>query len=90
MSSTIERNRPFLELLATSKSEDQKQRLLETATPGQVRSLGEVLINLCRNRFDLSDNEKDNLREHSKSLVNIASGQVPFKSKQKLLVSKFA
>ena len=43
----IERNRPFLELLATTKDKEQKQALIETATPGQLRALCECVQNIC-------------------------------------------
>ena len=54
----IERNRPFLELLTTTKDKEQKQALIETATPGQLRALCECVRNICKGRFNFTPAQK--------------------------------
>ena len=46
MSDAIKNNKAFLDLLCKTKSEEQRQALLDTATPGQIRALSEVALNL--------------------------------------------
>ena len=85
MSLSIERNRPFLELLATSKDKEQKQALLETATPGQLRALCECVRSICKGRFNFTPEQKNKLLSHSKTLCQLASSQISLKKKQHFL-----
>ena len=85
MSLSIERNRPFLELLATSKDKEQKQALLETATPGQLRALCECVRSICKGRFNFTPEQKNKLLSHSKTLCQLASSQIPLVDKQNIL-----
>ena len=85
MSLSIERNKPFLELLATTKDKDQKQALLETATPGQLRALCECVRSICKGRFNFTPEQKNKLLSHSKTLCQLASSQIPLVDKQNIL-----
>ncbi len=86
MSLSIERNKPFLELLATTKDKNQKQALLEIATPGQLRALCECVRSICKGRFNFTPEQKNKLLSHSKTLCQLAlSSQIPLIDKQNIL-----
>ena len=63
MSDAIIKNKAFLDLLCKTKSEEQRQALLDTATPGQIRALSEVALNLYCKRT------KQPVLKHSKLLL---------------------
>ena len=81
----IERNRPFLEVLTTTKEKEQKQALIETATPGQLRALCECVRNICKGRFNFTPDQKNKLLAHSDTLCKLASCQISLSEKQKFL-----
>ena len=81
----IERNRPFLELLTTTKDKEQKQALIETATPGQLRALCECVRNICKGRFNFTPDQKNKLLAHSGTLCKLASCQISLSEKRKFL-----
>ena len=85
MSLSIEHNKPFLELLVTTKDKNQKQALLETATPGQLRALCECVRSICKGRFNFTPEQKNKLLSHSKTLCQLASSQIPLIDKQNIL-----
>ena len=43
---TLRENRSFIELLSKTKSLEQRQALLDTATPSQIRAISELCLNL--------------------------------------------
>ena len=89
MSLTIARNRPFLELLATSKDKEQKRALVETARPGQLRALCECVRNICRGRFNFTPDQKVKLLAQSKTLRGLSSCQIPL-NKKKIFTRTYA
>ena len=82
MALTIERNRPFLELLSTTKDKKQKQALLETATPGQLRALCECVLNICKGRIHFTPQQQKKILAHSQTLREIATCQIPLAEKR--------
>ena len=94
MSNVIERNKAFLQLLATTKSIEQRQGLLETATPGQVRALSEVVLNLIHNRpaGALDKKKRDILNKHSdiKVLNRLSTNTHPYGRKRQTLINAHA
>ena len=82
MALTIERNRPFLELLSTTKDKKQKQALLEIATPGQLRALCECVLNICKGRIHFTPQQQKKILAHSQTLREIATCQIPLAEKR--------
>ena len=90
MSDCMRKNQAFIELLATTKSVKQRQALLETATPGQVRAFSEFCLNICRGRFknSICSIDKSNRKRFLRKLRPVqkaASACIPFRKKRNAL-----
>ncbi len=83
MTDCINRNLPFLELLHDTKSDKQRRALLKTATPGQVRALGEICHNILYGDLDLDDECRTELREHIEKIKSVASTERGYGQKKK-------
>ena len=58
MTSCMERNIQFLQLL-TETSESQREALLKTATPSQIRALAEVIKNILNQKIPCGENQEE-------------------------------
>ena len=91
MPNVIEKNKAFLQLLATTKSIEQRQGLLETATPGQVRALTEVVLNLFKKHpaDGLDEDRKATLNKKSniKILKRLSTKERPYGRKRQTLIN---
>ena len=90
MSNCVLKNQTFIRLLAETPSHQQRQVLLESATPDQVRALGDICLNICRGRFN-KQIEKLDKRKRKKFLKSIlpvqklATKGIAIKEKRKAL-----
>ena len=91
MSSVIEQNKAFLQLLATTKSIEQRQGLLETATPGQVRALSQIALNLFNNHpIDALDADRKaalNKKSNIITLKRLSMKERPYGRKRQTLIN---
>ncbi len=85
MTECIHRNLPYLQLLHDTKSDKQRRALLKTATPSQVRALGEICHNILHGDLDLDDECRRELRLHIEKLKTIASTENGYGDKKKRL-----
>ena len=88
MSNTIVKNKEFLSLLCNTKSLDQRQALLETATPSQVSALSEVALNLYCGRCKLARDTKKKylLNKNKEKLLRVAATNRPLGRKKRFLI----
>ena len=89
MSKCLRDNIPFLQLLIET-SENQRQHLLDSATPCQVRAIAELCINIYRRRFNkaISILDTDTRKEVLKNILPVqkaATKNISFRKKRKLL-----
>ena len=87
MSRVVNNNRGFLQLLADCPAY-QRQFLLKTATPQQLHALVQVLYNLLMGHIPISEENKRVLLPYKDALLNLASPNVPFKTKKRVLVQE--
>ena len=87
MSRLVNNNRGFLQLLAACPAY-QRQFLLKTATPQQLHALVQVLYNLLMGHIPISEENKRVLLPYKDALLNLASPNVPFKTKKRVLVQE--
>ena len=87
MSDAIIKNKAFLNLLYKTKSEEQRQALLDTATPGQIRALSEVALNLyCkRTKQPVLKQSKFLLEENLPVINKLIKRNRPFGLKKRIL-----
>ena len=89
MSQCLRDNIPFLKVLLETSSQ-QRQKILESATPSQIRALSEICLNICRGRFNeqihkLSSEDKNKFLKNSLPVQKIASKHISFRKKRKAL-----
>ena len=89
MSRCLRDNLPFLQLLIET-SEKQRQSLLDSATPCQVRAIAELCLNICRGRFNktISILDSDTRKEVLRNILpvqKVATKNISFRKKRKLL-----
>ena len=87
MSRVVNNNRGFLQLLAACPAY-QRQFLLKTATPQQLHALVQVLYNLLMGHIPISEENKRVLLPYKDALLNLASPNVPFNTKKRVLVQE--
>ena len=87
MSRVVNNNSGFLQLLADCPAY-QRQFLLKTATPQQLHALVQVLYNLLMGHIPISEENKRVLLPYKDALLNLASTNVPFKTKKRVLVQE--
>ena len=92
MSKCLRDNLTFLTLLLQT-SERQRQQLLESATPSQVRALGEICLNICLGRFNkeinkLDSEERKEVIQNIQPVQKVASKHISFRKKRKALSRK--
>ena len=87
MSRVVNNNRGFLQLLADCPAY-QRQFLLKTATPQQLHALVQVLYNVLMGHIPISEENKRILLPYKDALLNLASPNVPYKTKKRVLVQE--
>ena len=87
MSRVVNLNRGFLQLLAACPAY-QRQFLLKTATPQQLHALVQVLYNVLMGHIPISEENKRILLPYEDDLPNLASPNVPYKTKNRVLVQE--
>ena len=83
----VNNNRGFLQLLADCPAY-QRQFLLKTATPQQLHALVQVLYNILMGHIPISEENKRILLPHKDALLDLASLNVPYKTKRRVLVQE--
>ena len=66
----------------------QRQFLLKTATPQQLHALVQVLYNILMGHIPISEENKRILLPHKDVLRNLASLNVPYKTKKWVVVQE--
>ena len=87
MSRVVNNNRGFLQLLADCPAY-QRQFLLKTATPQQLHALVQVLYNVLMGHIPISEENKRILLPCKDALLDLASPNVPYKTKKRVLVQE--
>ena len=87
MSRVVNNNRGFLQLLADCPAY-QRQFLLKTATPQQLHALVQVLYNILMGHIPISEENKRVLLPYKDALLDLASPNVPYKTKKRVLVQE--
>ena len=87
MSRVVNNNRGFLQLLADCPAY-QRQFLLKTATPQQLHALVQVLYNVLMRHIPISEENKRILLPYKDALLDLASPNVPYKTKKRVLVQE--
>ena len=87
MSRVVNNNCGFLQLLADCPAY-QRQILLKTATPQQLRALVQVLYNILMGHIPIPEDNKRILLPYKDALLDLASPNVPYKTKKRVLVQE--
>ena len=87
MSRVVNNNRGFLQLLAAFPAY-QREFLLKTATPQQLHALVQVLYNILMGHIPIPEENKRILLPYKDALLNLASPNVPYKTKKRVLVQE--
>ena len=87
MSLNLVNDKPFLELL-TATNPLQQKALLITATPSQIHSICECVINVLHGTVPLDDQVRRSLGSHREILYTLAEPTLPYADKKKLIVQK--
>ena len=79
------KNKAFIDLLLKTKSFEQRQALLDTATPSQIRAISELCLNLLHERAGKIEEglEREKIVENQE-LSQIGYGAASFCTKAKL------
>ena len=85
MSNCLKANVPFLRLLKDTDSQKQRQALLETATPSQIRALTEICHHTLYGYPKLDKTTRNKLIKNKKSLEKVASLSKSFKKKRRFV-----
>ena len=85
----LKKNQSFIDLLSKTKSFEQRQALLDTATPSQIRAIAELCLNLLHERCGQIEAgpERDQLIKHHEFVRKLATEQRPFARKRNLLAN---
>ena len=87
MSRAVNKNRGFLQLLADCPAY-QRQFLLKTATPQQLHALVQVLYNILKEHIPIPEENKRIMLPYKDASLDLASPNVPYKTKNRVLVQK--
>ena len=66
----------------------QRQFLLKTATPQQLHALVQVLYNVLMGQIPISEQNKRILLPYKDALLDLASLNVPYKTKKRVFVQE--
>jgi len=88
MTNAIIKNTDFFKLLCSTNSDEQRQALLDTATPSQVRAFCEIVFNLYKKRCKSPQDKEsiDLLEEFDPVLRRLSAINRPFGRKKRLLI----
>jgi|SRR5665811_31203 len=84
MSKCLDRNREFLKRLKDA-SEEERQTLIQAATPDQIRILTEISINILAGKFQLKKHHLKKLVDHKHIIRKLAKTRLSHKAKKVLL-----
>ena len=87
MARVVNNNRGFLQLLADCPAY-QRQFLLKTATSQQLHALVQGLYNILMGHIPIPKEKKRILLPYKDALLNLASPNVPYKTKKRVLVQE--
>jgi hypothetical protein len=92
MSKLIRGNAHFINLLTSGKlSSRQRATLIRQAKKREILTLSEIVLNLLKNNFDLSDEEKTALLPYRNALRRIATSKEKFEwKKRQALIAKYS
>ena len=85
----LQKHTPFIRLLCETPSTEQRQALLDTATPGQIRAISELSLNLLHEHGGcIEDTEvRQELVKNEEFIRKLATAQRPFARKRNLLAN---
>ena len=85
----LRKHKPFIELLCNTKSSEQRQALLDTATPSPIRAISELALNLLHERGGHlpAGPEREKLVKNQEFVRKLATEQRPFARKRNLLAN---
>ena len=67
----LKKNKSFIRLLCRTHSKVQRQALIDTATPSQIRAISELSLNLLHEHCESIDKAlRDKVTEHQEFLEN--------------------
>jgi len=84
MSKCLDRNKDFLIQLSLA-SEKERQKLIENASPDQIRVLTEISANILNGKFDLRKRHVKKLINHKHIIRKLSQSHVSHKAKKALL-----
>ena len=88
MSNCLNRNLPFLELIHQSQNNKQIRALLTHITPDQVRALMEISNHLISGHCKLDKQTRLFLRKNINTLNKMASRNISYSAKKKIINQK--
>lgn len=83
MSKCLKDNLHFLKLLQETKSKSQKQALIKSATPSQIRAFSEICLHILTGNCRLCERDRKALRGKIKIIKKIASSSNTYKQKKR-------
>ena len=85
----LRKNKAFIDLLLKTKSFEQRQALLDTATPSQIRAISELCLNLLHERGGKIEagEERQKLVDNQEFIRKLATEGRPFARKRNLLAN---
>jgi outer membrane lipopolysaccharide assembly protein LptE/RlpB len=87
MSIRLQKNQPFLHLLARSSAKRRKS-LLQQATKDELTALFEICLNILRGHLPLTPQLHKKLKKEQKTLRTFADKKISLKHKKKLVNQK--
>lgn len=85
MSKLLKTHWPYFQLLITTTSRDQRKRLLETITKGQLRTFVQIVVNFLQKVFTVRTSVIKTLDKHKRFLRTIADTSVSLTDKKKIV-----
>jgi len=84
----LKKNKPFIKLLLETKSKEQRQALLDTATPSKIRTISELSLNLLHERSGtVEEPEREKLIKNQEFVRKLATEERSFARKRNLLAT---
>ena len=79
----LKNHKSFIHLLCEMHSEEQTQTLLDTATPGQIRAISELSLNLLHQHCgNINKTLRDKVIEHQEFFRKLGTEERPFARKK--------
>ena len=84
----LKKNESFIRLLCETKNGEQRQALLDTITPSQVRTISELCLNLLHGRCgEVEEPLRAKLVKNQEFIRKLATEERPFARKRNLLAN---